>query len=188
MEVVILFETERLSVRSATLQDAEMYFKLWSDPQVMKNVGFPQGYPVTLDEVKESIRKQGPPPFDHMLVVTIKESGEAIGECKIETPDREGLTETHIKILPPHWGHKYGLEIKRGLLDYIFTQTDCLVVQSTPNVGNIPSIKMQEAVGGVRVGEDTHEFPDEMKDYTCPVHYYIYHVRREDWKWAHDDR
>jgi hypothetical protein len=48
-------------------------------------------------------------------------------------------------------------------------------------VANIASIKMQEAVGAVRVGEDTFHFPEAKAAYTTPVHHYIYHVTRAIW-------
>ncbi len=47
---------------------------------------------------------------------------------------------------------------------------------------NIASIKMQEAVGGIRIREELHEFPPSMQAYTTPVPHYIYHVRRKDWQ------
>jgi hypothetical protein len=40
---------------------------------------------------------------------------------------------------------------------------------------------MQEAVGGVRIDEGVYEFPEAMRDFTNPVHYYTYRVYREAW-------
>jgi RimJ/RimL family protein N-acetyltransferase len=74
------------------------------------------------------------------------------------------------------------VEIKQALVDYLFTHTTCLAVEGTPNVANVASIKMQEAVGAVRVGEETHRFPESMAETTAPVHHYIYHVLRPDWE------
>ena len=51
-----------------------------------------------------------------------------------------------------------------------------------PRVENIASIKMQEAAGMVRTGEDVYEFPESMRDFTMPVHCYIYKITREDWQ------
>lgn len=101
------------------------------------------------------------------------DTGRAIGECRLGTPDAQGLSETDIKLLPEFWGQGYGKEVKRGLLTYLFTRTECLVAQATPNVDNLASIRLQEAVGGRRVGESIHEFPREMQSLTCPVHCYI---------------
>ena len=79
-------------------------------------------------------------------------------------PNAEGIVETDIKLLPAHWGNKYGVEIKRGLVDHLFTHTDCKAVEATPNVNNAASIKMQEAVGGARMSENVHHFPESMRD------------------------
>jgi RimJ/RimL family protein N-acetyltransferase len=96
-------------------------------------------------------------------------------------PDEEGVSRTDVKLLPAYWGHKYGVEIKQALVDYLFLHTDCAAVEGTPNVANIASIKMQEAVGAVRVGEDTFHFPIARAALTTPVHHYIYHVTRATW-------
>jgi len=96
-------------------------------------------------------------------------------------PDQEGISRTDVKLLPVCWGHKYGVEIKQALVDYLFLHTSCETVEGTPNVENIASIKMQEAVGAVRVGEDTFQFPQAKAAVTAPIHHYIYHVTRSTW-------
>ena len=179
---MIVFETERLIVRKATLGDVEMFYALWTNPQVMENVGFPQGLRVTRTQVEKLIWEQGDGVDNGRLVIILKATGEKLGEAALHPPDETGIAETDVKLLPQFWGHKYGVEVKRGLVDYQFTYTNCKVVQASPNVNNIASIKMQEAVGGMRVGEKIHEFPEHMREYTQDVHAYIYHVRREDWE------
>ncbi len=177
-----IFETERLIIRAATVKDVDLYYDLWTNPQVMANVGFPQGLRVTRNGIEERILKQGTSEFEQLLVVELKATGQAVGECMMHRPDKEGIAETDVKLLPAFWGNEYGVEVKRGLLAHLFAHTDCVAVQATPNVGNIASIKMQEAVGGVRVGEAVYEFPESMRDYTTAVHHYIYRVYRSDWQ------
>jgi [ribosomal protein S5]-alanine N-acetyltransferase len=179
---MIIFETERLLVRKATLADVEIFYALWTNPQVMVNVGFPQGLQITRAEIAQKIGEQGDGAYNGRLVVMLKATGEKLGEAALHPPDDEGIAETDVKLLPEYWGHKYGVEVKRGLVNYLFSHTDCQAVQATPNVNNVASIKMQEAVGGVRVGEKVYKFPDHMHDYTQPVKAFIYHVRREDWE------
>ncbi len=178
----MIFETDRLVVRAAEEKDVDLFYALWTDPRVMKNVGFPRGLAVTRDKLKDTLSRQLMSEFDRLLVVQLKDTGQAIGECKLSRPDQNGISEPDVKLLPRFWGHKYGVEIWRGLVDYQFTHTECAAVQATPNVNNIASIKMQEAVGAVRIGEDTHRFPESMRDYTTPVHHYIYRVNRADWQ------
>lgn len=39
---------------------------------------------------------------------------------------------------------------------------------------------MQEAVGGVRTGEDAYQLPESMRAYTTPMRYHVYRVNRAD--------
>jgi len=179
---VTVFETERLAVRIAEPEDADLFLALWTDPRVMTNVGFPEGLDVTRDGIAARIAKGGDSEFERHLLVVRKADGAAIGEACLHLPEEDGVAGTDVKLLPEHWGHHYGAEVKQGLLDHLFTHTDCTAVRGAPNVGNVASIRMQEAVGGVRVREDTYEFPDDMPVATRPVHYYLYHVTRETWE------
>jgi RimJ/RimL family protein N-acetyltransferase len=178
----IVFETERLRIRVAGIQNVDLFYNLWTDPRVMTNVGFPQGLPITREEIEERLRRPVESEFEQLLVVDIKRSSQSIGECGMHLPNDEGIAETDVKLLPSYWGHRYGVEIKKGLLAHLFRHTDCIAVDATPNVSNMASIRMQEAVGAVRVGEDVYHFPKEMRTYTTPVHHYVYRVYREDWE------
>ncbi len=178
----VVFATDRLNVRMATVQDVELIYELWTDPRVMANAGFPHGLRTTQEEIEERLRKPSGSEFERLLVVELRDTGQSIGQCYMHHPDEEGIAETDIKLLPAFWGHKYGVETKRGLVAHLFTHTNCTAVGASPKVSNIASIKMQESVGGVRIGEGVYEFPESMRDYTTPVHHYIYHVYREDWE------
>ena len=177
----LVFSTERLHIYVASTDDVELYHRLWNDPRVMANVGFPHGLCLTREEIAAQLKDQAKRILDVRLVIVLRSTGEPIGECKLGSPDADGLSTTDVKLLPAFWGSKYGVEVKRGLVGYLFAHTNCQVVEATPNINNIPSIKMQEAVGGVCVGERTYNFPSEMRDFTQTVHSYVYHVRRETW-------
>jgi RimJ/RimL family protein N-acetyltransferase len=181
----VVFTTERLIIRIAREDDAGLFHALWTSPQVMVNVGFPQGLRITRDELEDRLSKQGESVFGQLLVVELRTTGQAIGECHMRGPDEEGIAEPDVKLLPAFWGHQYGAEAWRELVTYLFTHTDCEAVQGTPNVENVASIKMQESAGAVRVGQGVHHFPASLSDYTTPVHYYVYQVRRADWQSRH---
>ena len=176
-----VFETERLIVRPAVIADAALFHDLWTDPRVMANVGFPTGLRVTVDEIRARISRQPDSEFERLLVVVLRETGRTLGECMMHRPGENGIASTDVKLLPAFWGNGYGVEVKRGLLTHLFEHTDCEAVEATPNVGNAASIRMQEAVGGVRVGEAVAEFPESMRDFTTPVRHYVYRVGRDHW-------
>ena len=177
-----IFATERLLIRAAAQPDIDLLYELWSEPRVMTYVGFPQGLRITRAEISQQVQEPLASEFGQVLIVELKDTGQAIGQCCMHAPDEEGIAETDVKLLPAFWGHKYGVEVKRGLVGHLFSHTDCEAVQATPNVNNIASIKMQESVGGGRVGEQVYDFPESMRDYTTPVHHYIYRVYRKDWE------
>jgi RimJ/RimL family protein N-acetyltransferase len=182
-----IFGTERLVIRAAARQDVDLLYELWTDPRVMSNVGFPHGLRITREEIEEQVHEPGESEFDRVLAVELKATGQCIGQCYMHAPDEEGIAGTDVKLLPAFWGRRCGVEVKRGLVAYLFAHTDCAAVQATPNVDNIASIKMQESVGGVRVGEQVYGFPESMRDYTTPVHHYIYRVYRKDWEQRQKD-
>jgi RimJ/RimL family protein N-acetyltransferase len=148
----------------------------------MRNVGFPQGLPTTRDEIKDRLREQGDSVFGVLLVVELKATGQTIGECYASRPNDEGIAEPDVKLLPAFWRHRYGSEVSRELVVYVFTHTDWEVVQGTPNVENVASIEMQESAGAVCAGEGVYQFPESVGGYTTPVHHYVYRVRRADWQ------
>jgi aminoglycoside 2'-N-acetyltransferase I len=180
----MIFTTTRLRIRKAqpTDDDIEMYFRLWTDGRVMANVGFPKGIPITIEELRRRLESESNSEYNRLLVIERLSDGQRVGECKLGLPDENNIAETDVKLLPEFWGHAYGVEVKRGLLDYLFTHTDCIAVHASPNIKNIPSIRMQEAVGGIRIDEGVYEFPEEMRAFTQPVHCYIYQVTRQAWE------
>ena len=182
VERTVVFETERLAVRLATVEDADMYEALWNDPRVMTYVGFPYGLRMGRDQIVDRLRAQEGPPFGRLLVVELKGTGEAVGEGHMSDPGRDGVVEPDVKLLPAFWGHRYGREAWQGLVDYAFTHTDCQAISGSPNVDNAASIKMQEATGAVRVDEGVYEFPESMRAFTAPVHAYVYRLERADWE------
>jgi len=162
--------------------DLKMFCELWMEPRVMVHMGFPKGLPITQEEIEAKLLNQPNSKFDRLLVVEIKETGQAIGECKLSQPDEDGVAEPDIKLLPTFWGHKYGMEVWRGITEYQFRDQECKAVQTTPNVENYAAIKMYEAAGSVREGEGIYHFPEDMQDFTKPVHHYVYRLYRAAWE------
>jgi len=179
-EPSVPFETQRLIVRAATSDDASFIVSLWSDPRVMRYVGFPRGIPTAAEDVPRRIeRGKG---LDALLVARLRASGEPIGQCMLGTPDSFGVCEPDIKLHPSFWGRGYGRELWAALVDQLFRHSACATVRGTPNIVNTASIRMQESAGMRRVGGGTFEFPDPIKSFTEPVPYALYEITREEWE------
>lgn len=180
----MILETDRLRVRTASASEGDVafYHRLWNHPEVMANVGFPRGLGLSREQIRAQLARQREGPFDVCLVVELRETGARIGECRLGSPDGDGLSETDVKLLPEHWGRGIGTELKRALVGYLFEHAGCRGVKATPNVRNRASQRMQEKVGARRVGEEVHRFPEAMRHFTEDVHAYVYVVFREDWE------
>jgi ribosomal-protein-alanine N-acetyltransferase len=180
----MIFQTPRLTIRKTGTSDADvdLFYRLWTNPEVMVFVGFPRGLKITREQVRQDIANADDSEYDRMLIVQLRNSDQPIGECKLGLPDDDAVSHTDIKLLPEFWRQGYGSEIKRGLIDYLFTYTDCKAVRATPNRNNVASQKMQEAAVGKRVGEGVYRFPEDKRDCTVDVAYSVYMVYREDWE------
>ncbi|MEW5825737.1 MAG: GNAT family protein [Candidatus Bipolaricaulota bacterium] len=174
-----LFNTQCLAVRRAVADDAPFILSLWSDPQVMRFVGFPRGLPTAARDVSQRLRLPGRSP---LLVVEYRETGEPVGQCLLGAPDECGVCEPDIKLTPCQWGRGYGTELWVAIIDQLFLTTACAAVRGTPNVANVASIRMMEAAGMRRVGEGRFEFPCSMQAYTVPVPHFVYEITRAAWQ------
>jgi RimJ/RimL family protein N-acetyltransferase/GNAT superfamily N-acetyltransferase len=177
----MVFETERLIIRKATLDDVEMYFRLWNSPDVMRNVGSPCGLKITRDRISEKIMGYDGSEFDQTLVVINKSTKMKLGECKLGLPDKEHIASTDIKLFPEFWYKGFGKEIKNALCKYLFQHTKAKIIKASPNIKNEASQRLQEACGGVKINEGVYHFPPEMQHYTEDVHCIIYHIKKENW-------
>lgn len=171
-DTIEIFATPRLRIRRAQIEDAAFLYRLWRDPRVMSNVGFPDGLPTTRGQIEAQIGRHTASEYDKTLIVTLRSSGEPIGECMLGWPDDHGISLTDVKLVPEHWGQRYGVEIKQGLVDYLFTHAPVLAVEADPASTNLPSIRMQEAAGGLCVREYDSEHN----------HHRVYRVHRFDWE------
>lgn len=177
----LVFVTECLNVCIANEYDLDFFDRLWHEPMVMKNVGFPQGLPISRDEISVLLKEQmkSDDVFDKRLMVFLKETQEKIGEAKLGWPDEDLISEPDVKLMPEFWGHGYGKEIMKGIIQYTFKNSEASIIQTTPRITNFGSHKMIEAFGGIRVNEGVFEVPEGKESYMQPVPFYCYHLTRE---------
>ncbi|MCX6092603.1 MAG: GNAT family protein [Candidatus Bipolaricaulota bacterium] len=176
----VLFETERLVVRTASQEDVAFIASLWSDPHVMHYVGFPQGIPSAIGSVERRIARGAG--LDALLVAELRASREPIDQCLLGRLGPEGICEPDVKLSPSFWGRGYGRELWATLVDQLFLQSPCAIVRGTPNIANLASIRMQKSAGMRRVGRGVSEFPASMQAFTAPVPHFVYEITREEWK------
>lgn len=177
----MIFQTKRLLVRKAQTSDVNFYLQLWNSGKVMEMVGFPDGLKITADIIKKQIENHPQHEFDQTLVVIEKESNKPIGECKLGFPDEEGISHPDFKFIPEYWQKGFGKELVNALCKYVFSKTRTKIVETSPNVQNIASQKIAEAVGGKEIKNFVYHFPSKMRHFTKDVYGVIYHVRKDNW-------
>lgn len=179
-----IIENDKIIVRFVNInsKDLDTIFNLWTNPKVMNHVGFPNGIPTTKEKIKNQLISEKNSIFDAILMIDLKETGETIGHCFIDSPDKNSVSELDLKLLPEHWGKGFGTITLNILISYIFNNSNALFIQGTPNKNNLRSIKMQEKCNMKKTGEQFYEFPDNMKEYTKSIHTLTYRISREEWK------
>ena len=173
--------TRRLGIRTAHPSDAEFIHGLWTSPDVMRFVGFPEGLAITVSEVRKGIERDPDSEFRSRLIVELRSTQVPIGQCKIGTPDSEGICEPDIKLKPEYWGNGYGSELWAAMIEYAFAHSSADIVQGTPNRANIASVRMQLGSGMIQVDEGV--FPNLRSPHpgAVPVPYYKLQITREQW-------
>ena len=177
----VVFDTTRLVVRPATAEDAGLIYELWTDPRVTTLVGFPQGIPTSVGEIQAQIARDAGRPYARLLIAVRREDGATIGQIKLGEPGADGIAEPDIKLSPDHWGRGYGRALWGAMIDLLFDETDCRLVQGTPNVANAASVRMMTSCGMRRTGEGVFEPPERMADVMVAVPHFIYRIDRETW-------
>ena len=107
-----ILETERLSLRQFTADDAEFIFELVNEPSFIQNIG-DRGVRTLSDAVRyieagpiSSYARNG---FG-LYLVQLKESGESIGMCGLIKRDALDDVDIGYAFLPKFWSKGYAFE------------------------------------------------------------------------------
>ncbi len=173
--------TRRLGIRIAHPADARFVHGLWTSPDVMHFVGFPEGLAVTINDVREGIESDPNSEFGSRLIVELLTNRVSIGQCKIGAPDTEGVCEPDIKLKPECWGNGYGKELWAAMIDYAFAHSSADIVQGTPNRANTASVRMQRDAGMIQVDKGVFANHPSPHPGAVPVPYYKLQITRERW-------
>ena len=168
-----MIETERLILRLMNEDDAEALLKIFSDPVAMRYFG------VVFDRARmdEWVRSNLEHERQHglsLLSVTLKDDGEVIGDCGLETDQIEGRTIVGIgfDFRRSYWGKGYATEAARAVLKYGFTRFEFDSISGWIDPENAPSQRVAEKIG---MTVEKYVTRGGKK-------YALYRIRKEDWK------
>ena len=144
-----ILETDRLLLREYVEEDAEAFFKLNSDPEVLRFVpdkrllNVEQARQILIDHPIADYRKHG---FGRGACI-LKSTGEQIGFAGLKYLEELGEVDVAYRLLPTHWGLGLATEaalasVRLGFADLGLKRIIGLVMPE-----NIASVRVLEKAG-----------------------------------------
>jgi ribosomal-protein-alanine N-acetyltransferase len=154
----VILETDRLLLREYVEEDAEAFFKLNSDPEVLRFVpdkrllNVEQARQILVDHPIADYRKHG---FGRGACI-LKSTGEQIGFAGLKYLEDLGEVDIAYRLMRSHWGLGLAIEAALASVRYGF---DKLRLKSAAGrirrVRTIVGLVMPENIASVRVLEKT---------------------------------
>ena len=145
----MIFESDRLLVRQYVEEDAEAFFKLNTDPEVLRYVpdqalqSVEQARQVLIDHPMTDYRKHG---FGRGACI-LKSTGEQIGFAGLKFLDELGQVDVAYRLLPAYWGQGLATEAARASVRYGFAELGLQRIIGLVMPENIASARVLEKVG-----------------------------------------
>ena len=140
-------ETKRLILRPMLETDLDALLLIFTDPKVMAVFDHPL---FTREQMQHWLHRN----LDHqtrfgygLLSVTLKETGELIGNCGLEEMENQGAAELGYDFRSDFWNHGYATEAACAVRDYAFGILGLPQLISLIRVGNLASRRVAEKVG-----------------------------------------
>lgn len=146
----MLFETTRLRIRQANVDDLGVMHALRMDPEVMR---YSKHGPNTLEQSKEflnefciqSYAKYG---FGHWMVEH-KEDNKVVGCAGLAVFNVDGRNEIEIgfRLSKAYWNQGLGTELSMGIRDYAFNKLAIRRLIAIIEAQNAQSVRVAEKLG-----------------------------------------
>ena len=145
-----ILETERLTLRTWTLDDAEDGFRIWSDPEVMRYIG--KGQPnADVEETRGWLNRMIAHQQKHgfcFWAVVDKESNQLIGSCGLAYQlDGGPPIEFGYTLARAYWGRGLATEAASASLSYVFKNLPVTEIAASVDSRNVASRRVLEKIG-----------------------------------------
>lgn len=142
----MIAETERLILRELTLQDAQYFFELNSDPEVMLFTGDdPFRSVAEAEKFLQNYSHYTENGFGRWAVIR-KEDNEFLGWCGLKKHS-EGYVDLGFRFFRKYWGAGYATEAARKSLELGFTRFELNEIIGRAAIQNLGSIRVLEKIG-----------------------------------------
>ena len=145
----IILETDRLVVREYVKEDAEAFFKLNSNPEVLQFVpdkqllNVEQARQILIDHPIADYEKYG---FGRGACI-LKSTGENIGFAGLKYLEELGEVDVAYRLMPAYWGQGLATEVALASVRYGFAHLGLKRIIGLAMPGNIASIRVLEKAG-----------------------------------------
>jgi RimJ/RimL family protein N-acetyltransferase len=159
--MTIILETERLALRTWSLDDAEDGFnRIWSDPEVMRYIG--TGQPnADIEQSRAWLGRMSAHQQQHgfcFWAVVEKESNQLIGTCGLAYQRDGGLPiEFGYSLARAYWGRGLATEAAAACLRYVFDHLPLTELVARFDSRNIASQRVLEKIGFVYQRTEQHD-------------------------------
>ena len=144
-----IIETERLSIRHLTKEDAAFILELLNDPSFIQNIG--DRNVRTIADAESYITKGPVSSYEKngfgLDLVTLKETGESIGMCGLIKRDTLEDVDIGYAFLPRFWKKGYAVESARAVLEYGLTVQKLKRIVAITLEANRGSVRVLEKIG-----------------------------------------
>lgn len=144
----IMLETERLLLREFTLDDAEDFLRMISDPDVTRFTG---DGGKTLEEARKGLVERVFRDYEvrgyGRWAVVEKFTGKVIGFAGLKYLDEVGEVDLGYRFFKEHWGKGFATESSRAILVYGVETLQLRRIIGIADIGNTASIRVLEKVG-----------------------------------------
>jgi len=142
----IIFETDRLIIRELSTSDAENFYKLNSDPEVIQFTG--DAPFSSVDEAKgflENYNEYAEYGYGRWAVLS-KADNEFLGWCGLKY-NEEQMVDLGFRFFKKYWGNGFATEAAKACLDYGFSKLLLETIIGRALIENKASIKVLEKIG-----------------------------------------
>jgi len=173
-----MIQTKRLTLRKMKAEDAEAFLDIFSDPEAMKYFGVIFDRPRMDKWVRDNLDHEKEHGFS-LYSVVLKEDGEVIGDCGLETDEIDGetLVGMGFDFRRKYWGNGYATEAARAVLAYAFTEFNFEKISGWIDPTNGPSQRVAE-----RIGMTVERYVQR-----GPKKYALYSITKQNWGSGHQD-
>jgi ribosomal-protein-alanine N-acetyltransferase len=145
----VILETDRLLLRQYVEEDAEAFFKLNSDPEVLRFVpdkrllNVEQARQILIDHPIADYRKYG---FGRGACI-LKSTGEQIGFAGLKYLEELGEVDVAFRLMRTHWGWGLATEAALASVRFGFADLDLKRIIGLVMPENIASVRVLEKAG-----------------------------------------